>query len=166
MNIFFLAGDPRSAARFHCDKHVITMIKESAQLLSTAIHVASAGSIPTYYKPTHANHPCGIWARESLANWNWLHSLMIALDDEYRFRFDKPESHLSVRLMEANEIVEKAARCLPGLQSDDITEPALAIPPQYQIPGNAIASYRAYYIGDKAHMLNYTKRERPEWIPT
>jgi len=36
MNIFRLDNDPRVAARMHCDKHVVKMILEYAQLLSTA----------------------------------------------------------------------------------------------------------------------------------
>ena len=36
MNIFYLSHDPREAATFHCDKHVVKMIVETAQMLSTA----------------------------------------------------------------------------------------------------------------------------------
>lgn len=36
MNIFYLSHDPREAAAFHCDKHVVKMIVETAQMLSTA----------------------------------------------------------------------------------------------------------------------------------
>ena len=36
MNIFFLDKDPRECARQHCDKHVVKMVIETAQLLSTA----------------------------------------------------------------------------------------------------------------------------------
>lgn len=33
MNVFFLADTPDEAALYHCDKHVIKMVLESAQLL-------------------------------------------------------------------------------------------------------------------------------------
>lgn len=36
MNIFYLERDPKIAAEFHCDKHVVKMIVESAQMLSSA----------------------------------------------------------------------------------------------------------------------------------
>lgn len=36
MNIFVLSTDPREAARDHCDKHVVKMILEYGQMLSTA----------------------------------------------------------------------------------------------------------------------------------
>lgn len=39
MNIFFLANDPDEAALLHCNEHVIKMVLESAQMLSTAHRV-------------------------------------------------------------------------------------------------------------------------------
>lgn len=39
MNIFVLDFDTEVCARYHCDKHVVKMIVEYAQLLSTAHHV-------------------------------------------------------------------------------------------------------------------------------
>ena len=39
MNIFVLDNDPDTAARMMCDKHVVKMIVESAQMLSTAHRV-------------------------------------------------------------------------------------------------------------------------------
>ena len=39
MNIFYLHNDPRTCAEMHLDKHVVKMILEYAQLLSTAHRV-------------------------------------------------------------------------------------------------------------------------------
>ena len=36
MNIFYLSSNPGECARQHCDKHVVKMIVEYAQLMSTA----------------------------------------------------------------------------------------------------------------------------------
>ena len=36
MNIFYLHKEPEVSARLHCDKHVVKMIIEYAQMLSTA----------------------------------------------------------------------------------------------------------------------------------
>lgn len=36
MNIFVLSQSPQEAARYHCDKHVVKMILEYGQMLSTA----------------------------------------------------------------------------------------------------------------------------------
>lgn len=45
MNIFYLDENPVLAAEFHCDKHVVKMILESAQLLSTAHRVLDGKKI-------------------------------------------------------------------------------------------------------------------------
>ena len=39
MNIFFLDPDPATAASYHNDKHVVKMVLETAQMLSTAHHM-------------------------------------------------------------------------------------------------------------------------------
>ena len=39
MNIFYLDSSPSKSAKLHCDKHVVKMIVEYAQLLSTAHRV-------------------------------------------------------------------------------------------------------------------------------
>ena len=36
MNLFYLSKDPTECATLHCDKHVVKMIIEYAQLMSTA----------------------------------------------------------------------------------------------------------------------------------
>ena len=36
MNLFYLHKDPVQSAEMHCDKHVVKMIIEYAQMLSTA----------------------------------------------------------------------------------------------------------------------------------
>ena len=39
MNVFFLDKDPKLASEYHCDKHVVKMLIEYAQLMSTAHRV-------------------------------------------------------------------------------------------------------------------------------
>ena len=46
MNIFILNEDPIKAAQDQCDKHVVKMIVESAQMLST-VHRMLDGTIET-----------------------------------------------------------------------------------------------------------------------
>jgi hypothetical protein len=80
MNIFFLSEDPYEAARMQVDKHVVKMILESAQLLSTAHRILDGddqGVLPDFetrlfYRATHKNHPSAKWIRESVENYNWL----------------------------------------------------------------------------------------------
>ena len=39
MNIFVLDNDPKKCAEAHCNKHVVKMILEHAQLMCTAHHL-------------------------------------------------------------------------------------------------------------------------------
>ena len=54
MNIFFLDKDPKIAAQMQCDKHVVKMILETAQMLSTA---ARAQGHDIGYKSAYHKHP-------------------------------------------------------------------------------------------------------------
>lgn len=55
MNIFVLDTDPKLSAQYHVDRHVIKMILENAQLLSTALKINNIEA--NLYKPTHQHHP-------------------------------------------------------------------------------------------------------------
>ena len=46
------------------------------------------------YLPTMHNHPCSIWVRESLDNYEWLYNLAYELNEEYGHRYGK--SHKSM----------------------------------------------------------------------
>ena len=96
MNIFYLSSCPVDAASFHCDKHVVKMILEYAQLLSTAHHVLDGDDAPEgIYKCTHKNHPSAVWARETNNNYRWLYDLFLELGKEYTYRYGK--EHLTIK---------------------------------------------------------------------
>ena len=106
MNIFYLDRDPERAAQYHCDKHVVKMILESAQLLSTAHRVLDGVMVggksktgrnvkrwslnnefdSVYYSASHINHPSAVWVRTSPMHYIWLHNLFNFLLEEYTFR--------------------------------------------------------------------------------
>ena len=94
MNIFFLDKDPVIAAQYHCDKHCVKMILESAQLLSTAHRVLDEDDAhPDLYKVAHKNHPSTIWTRSSEEHYIWLYELFRNLSIEFGNRYGK--IHLS-----------------------------------------------------------------------
>lgn len=153
MNIFVLDRDIRKCARYHADKHVVKMILESAQMLCTVLWKEG---IEAPYKMTHVKHPCTLWAGESLGNWNWLRRLALALNDEYRYRFEKNVDHGSAVVV----------RGLPQPPLDDIglTEFAQAMPEEYKVPGDPVAAYRRFYIGEKSVFAGWTRRRAPKWF--
>lgn len=157
MNVFYLDRDTKLCAQYHTDKHVIKMILESAQLLCTAVNV-KAGKQVSPYKTTHVNHPCSIWARQSLTNATWLYQLMIELDREYYHRYGK--HHLSVEKLQDADILGLMFTYIPV---GEFTEPSLAMPDEYKV-ADRVESYRNYYRNAKQHLHNWTNRGRPAWL--
>ena len=82
MNIFVLSKNPQIAAHLHCDKHVVKMILETAQLLYSAHPV-----IPGGYKRTHVNHPCAVWkcGKKPLSAYN-VHCQMWSYKNDFNTR--------------------------------------------------------------------------------
>jgi len=83
MNIFYLDHNPVLCAQYHCDAHVVKMILESAQLLSTAHRETDSPYADFCYKSTHKNHPSAIWVRESTDHYSWLFELFKELSNEF-----------------------------------------------------------------------------------
>lgn len=151
MNIFVLDRDPRKAASLQCDKHVVKMCLETAQILSSALH--SNGAKATL-KPTHINHPCCIWARSSQENYEWLYDHFLALLQEYTERYGK--QHACFKLIK--ELGPNNFIC----DKKEMTEFALAMPEQYKTK-NAVESYRNYYINEKRAFAKWRLGNEPIW---
>ena len=96
MNIFYVELEPDAAARSLCDKHVVKMPLESAQMLCAPFATAP-------YKRVHYNHPCTVWARESKANYEWLLDHAFALLQEYTNRKRRLPSSRTHRTLEGFE---------------------------------------------------------------
>lgn len=176
MNIFYIDEDPIQAAQWMVDKHVVKMILESAQLLSTAHRildgVETVDQSPSgrkkkvwtlrdqrelvMYSATHVNHPSAVWCRTSVENYLWLVEHFAALLDEYTYRYGKQH---------------KCASMLYELQSPphnlkdyDMTPMPSAMAEEYKISNDPLTNYRNYYKFGKSRMHKWTKRQPPEWI--
>jgi hypothetical protein len=172
MNIFVLDPDAATSARMMCDKHVVKMILESCQLLSTAHHVLDGEPVigkgkkkeyKTYSngnmnicRCTMINHPCTIWTRETRANYLWLWKHAHALCKEYTRRYGKV--HVMEKML-MDELYDPPA----NITKDKLTPFAQAMPEQYKNSDAAIA-YRNYYIHEKARFAKWKFTEEPEWF--
>lgn len=147
MNIFILHADPDIAARMQCDKHVVKMVLETAQMLSTV-----AGGP---YKPTHINHPCTVWARTSSANFDWLVRHGLALCREYTYRYGKRHK--------CEDIIKAIGYGTPAdaFPAKRRTPFAQAMPDEYKQP-DAVQAYRAYY-HSKTFAMWLRGRPAPAW---
>lgn len=181
MNIFYLDRNVKSCAEQHCDKHVVKMIVEYAQLLSTAHRVIDGTQYieekrnlersrkikrwkldsdleSVLYKASHINHPSAIWARASDDNYAWLANLLCFLCEEYTHRYGK--RHKVERTELCYSLLENIPKNIP---IGDFFEPTPAMPDIYKVPGDSIQSYRNYYLNDKKKFATWKNRKSPEW---
>jgi hypothetical protein len=151
MNIFALDTDPTMAAQMMCDKHVVKMIVESNQMLST---VARKNGHEAPYRSTHANHPCTLWAGESVQNWRWLVDHSLALCEEYTRRYH--------RVHKSQAVSEWAESLNINLPASGLTPFRLAMPDVYK-HRDPVRSYRNYYMGEKARFAKWKTGNVPVW---
>ena len=168
MNIFVLDRSPIQSAQMLCDAHVVKMIVESCQLLSTHARIEerfrdSSG----LYKVTHMNHPC------RLALYNpytelWLITHLWALLTEYNFRFGKVHKTAEVYSPHWH-----SATVPIFAKRDDLIDMCAmpkCMPDEFKIGGDdidsVVRSYRNYYKHKQNTMkyFRYTKREMPDWL--
>jgi len=157
MNIFYLSEYADEAAEMHCDKHVVKMILETAQLLSTAHRVLDGDDYADragLYKVTHINHPSAVWVRQSEANYYWTLHLLWYLCAEYSKRYHKV--HKTVRLIDALAVVPD------NIPDGDFTEPPQCMPDEYK-NDCAVTAYRTYYKNDKAGFAVWKYTQAPTW---
>lgn len=157
MNIFYLDENPKLAAQYHCDKHVIKMILEYSQLLSTAHNILD-GQNDSLYKTTHANHPSSLWVRESRSHYMWLVECLDELYKVWKYRYNHPESkeHKSFKIFHIlknppNNLVDNGFTPPPKVLKDD----SLLI-------DNVVEAYRHCYKTVKSSFTTW-KKDRPVW---
>ena len=182
MNLFVLHNDHIIAARMQCDKHIVKMIVESGQMLST-VHRVLDGNLTIkpsksgkrmvkyweladvereniLYKAVHMNHPCTVWTRESADNYEWHYKHFVALCDEYTYRYGK--THATDALLR-----DKLAKPPKNIPSVSMTPFKLAMKtnPECMFPEDPVKSYRLYYQTKQDRFnMNWTNRPVPSWF--
>jgi hypothetical protein len=157
MNIFYTDKCPIQSAQNQCDKHVVKMILESAQMLSTVHHQYNS-KLKDIYRPTHTKHPSTIWASESKQNYEWLYKHFVALCDEYTHRYNK--HHLTD--IKLRDVLKHIPKDIPDV---GMTKVRLAITDKMFHKKCPIKSYRKYYISKQFNFnMVWTKRTKPRWF--
>ena len=186
MNLFVLHDDPVLAAQYQCDKHVVKMIVETAQLLSTAhrlldgrLQVVDYVNTKTgksrkakrwvlentdlnlrLYKATHVNHPSNVWVRETEGNYIWTYRHFVALCMEYKHRYGR--DHATYVKLFGDLFFAPA-----NIKSAGQTRFALAMKssPECMHPEDPVRSYREYYhTKQSVFKMKWTNRQVPEWF--
>ncbi len=176
MNIFYLDRNPQVCAEYHCDKHVVKMILEYAQLLSTAHRlcdgIESRGSSRSgksqvrvwkldderensLYLASHVNHPSSIWTRSTSENYIWLFNLWYNLCKEYEKRYGKIHSTFTKL---ASFLFSLPNNILGGIE----TPIPLCMPDEYKTE-DPIISYQTFYMKEKVKFATW-KNGVPYWF--
>lgn len=180
MNVFYLSHDPIIAAQEHCDKHVVKMIIEYAQMLSTAHRMCDGTKIRVpsnsgkrmvdyyahpeewkevlLYKAVHHNHPSTKWVRSTNNNYTWMYCCWWALCKEYTYRYGKVHS---TETLLKNVLINPPKNIEVGYKTQP--PPAMSHYPECIVEGDSVASYHKYYRIAKKEFARWTKREIPQW---
>ena len=180
MNLFILDEDPDVAARQQCDKHVVKMVVESAQMLSTVHRVldgieirrpSSTGKTmvkywrltgpreDNLYSAVHVGHPCTQWTMETTTNYGWHLVHFVALCDEYTYRYKK--------VHKTSELIPYLMELPRNIKQGPMTPFRLAMSeyPECIFPEDPVKSYRMFYqTKQKRFKMNWTNRPIPEWF--
>ena len=183
MNLFFIDHWLEKCANSACDKHVIKMILETAQVLYTAWH-CRAELPPSELKPyrmTHVNHPTAIWVRDCEENYMYAcyYGLLLCAEYTQRYgKYHKTEQHLRQLYMWGYPPCQK---CPPPVKKGKQTAYAffdvphgikkipLCMPEEYHIRdehGNllGVESYRNYYRSKQNNFKMVWKQNQPQWF--
>jgi len=152
MNIFILDRDIETNVKYYYDKHVIKMILEYTQILST---VCRLNGIDMGYKKTHTKHPSIKWTLKSKSNYIYLKALTKALHEEWQYRFNHTKNHKSYDVMLTLPV--------PDIEDKGLTKFKAVMPDEY-ITDDIVKSYRDYYICEKSHLAEWTGRKAPSWF--
>jgi len=156
MNIFHLHKDPVICAQFHCDKHVVKMILESAQMLSTAYN-KHFGDDDLLYKSAFPHHPMTKWVGETGGNFRFTFTLLGCLLCEYMDRYDNV--HKTTRVWASLD-----TDCIKWRElSGEFTTPPLCMPDEYK-SDDYVQAYRNYYVGEKSKFARYKNGRIPGFM--
>ncbi len=158
MNLFYLHKEPEVSATLHCDIHVVKMIIEYAQMLSTAHRMVDGEQYyglskngrriarwrhpnsnleNVLYKASHINHPSAVWARESVENYQWLYRHLEALGSEYKQRYGRVHKTIQTH----SQTLTEPPR---GISRVGFTDPPQCMPDECK-NSDTVVAYQTYY---------------------
>ena len=156
MNIFHLHKDPKTCAEYHCDKHVVKMILETAQMLSTAYR-KKFNDGEELYKTAFPKHPMTIWVGASGDNFFWTIKLLDQLLYQYTLRYKKVHSTIKI-----SNLFHGRYKLWHGWKTEFTQQPQ-CMPDEYKHE-DYITAYKQYYIGEKKRFAKYTGVDTPDFM--
>lgn len=194
MNIFALHRDPKIAAAYHCDRHVVKMIVEYAQLLSTA-HRMIDGQLCTFEVPNSSGkvkrflrldgeEPRLIFEEEStkyvidvrgrkcynVTHYNHPSAVWARVNNSNYFwlveLFDCVLSEYKKRYGKIHASNKLLEFFLNAPKNIEHGEltPFALAMPDQYKVDDEVISYQNYYVGDKARFAKWTNTPVPNWF--
>jgi hypothetical protein len=194
MNIFVIDSSPVEAAKAHCDKHLIKMVLEYAQMLSTS-HRLLDGERMTVALPTGKQKTVYLLPGETHSTEETLdesgHTYKVVVKDATCYQVAHANHPCSVWARETSAnykwllcLLEETlreytarygkthstARLLPFLQqAPKAIKPGALTPFALAMPeeyknDDAVAAYRRFYAGTKARFAKWTNSPVPKWF--
>jgi hypothetical protein len=103
VNFFYLDKDPIKCAKYYCNKHVLKIPIEIAQILSKIHHELETGIdyCKIYKNSQVVKNTLGpyCWIKQSYDNYIWTSKLGLALINEYKLRYNK-DTHKSEPILQ------------------------------------------------------------------
>ena len=162
VQIFVVETQPRDAARALCDKHVISQIGETAELLAIA-HVLNGEGVPPMAilrpRTRHLYHPCAKWVGATLGNYRWTFQLAQNLLREYTHRYGR------YHVYECD--IERMTHAPFQLRTNKQGKAGhiAVMPDEFVDPTSIVKSYRNYYQHKANRMkMRWTNRLSPKWF--
>ena len=163
VNFFYLDTNPSKCAKYYCDKHVLKIPIEIAQILSKIHHILKT---KIDLKKIYANSKVVketlgpyLWSLTSLDNYIWTCDLGLELINEYKYRYGKPTHKTELVLIYLKENP-------PPIESKGITP--FIMTNKYDmfqyISSNPITNARYNYAEMKCSNDKWTKRTKPKWF--
>lgn len=156
MNVFASDPSPSLSAEALCDRHVVKMVLETAQILSTVCHELGM-DYEVLYRPTHRNHPCTRAAIDSREYLGWVAQHGAALSAEYKRRFHKRHRSEDV-IFTCAGLLDGTDLWQHGVVPDSFP---LAMPDEFK-SADPHKSYRDYLTAKYAEWIELGKRA-PRW---
>lgn len=191
MNIFALSDCAKEAASWHNDKHVVKMITETAQMLSTAhrvldgkpsktdkktflllpsenLEVDYEKSSPTKIVYRIENQKCMLSTHANHPSAIWVRST----DSNYNWALSLWEALICEWRSRYNHNKTHASQRFQGtfcalprnIPKGALTKFALAMPDEYKISDDPVICYRQYYKLGKAHLAQWRGKDAPPWF--
>lgn len=162
MNVFICEVDPRESAKSLSDKHVVKMVVETTQILSSVCALRNVKD-ESLYRPTHTGHPVVVRSVNDDNYLRWVIDHGKALLSEYIHRYGRLHASSTV-MLRAEEILTTHFD-VPDVATFDEAWPKCVLD---EFRGDSlVTAYRKHLIQKYnrwARQPKWTNREYPTWL--